>query len=283
MKEIRERIEIPQVTYQGDDRKLKERIFKFKAGTFRIVVFTIVGLYMGFYSRTYVWDTFFPTKLITAVPYKLTEAVYRLLVPANAGIPMGMRGWNTVGGYFLHSVIADLMAVPWTTMLVGGAVYGSFAYFTGDKRVFNLQRFMKFAGCWCVVILLVVGAAFGVEAKAEADNERFAGDACFFIYSEDGSGGIVQGDEETVEMLKASFYSELALADVARDRDGELPLGIYYDDGIRYGYYFVNYEMQYVVTEQGKIYHISKEFAEAATEYIRRRMLPDTESREVEK
>ena len=50
MEQIQEKIEIPQVTYQGDDKKLKERVSKFKAGTLRIVIFTIVGLFMGYYS-----------------------------------------------------------------------------------------------------------------------------------------------------------------------------------------------------------------------------------------
>lgn len=281
MDEMRDRIEIPQVTYQGDDRKLKERIFKFKSGTFRIVIFTIVGLFMGYYSNIYVRDTFFPTKLITAIPYKLTEAVYRLLVPVNTWISAEMKGWDTIGGYFLHSVIADLMAVPLTTTLVGGAVYGSLAYFTGDKRVFTLQRFLKFAGCWCGLLLLVVGMACGIDAKAKADNERFAGDGWFYLHTAEGRGHLVQEDEEAAGMLKAYFYSELALADVERDRSGEVPLGIYYDNGKRYGVYMINYELQYVVTEQEKVYHISSEFAEAATEYMKK-MQPGEIGQEVE-
>lgn len=281
MDEIRDRIEIPQVTYQGDDRKLKERIFKFKVGTFRIVIFTIVGLFMGYYSNIYVRDTFFPTKLITAIPYKLTEAVYRLLLPVNTWISADMKGWDTIGGYFLHSVIADLMAVPLTTTLVGGAVYGSLAYFTGDKRVFTLQRFLKFAGCWCGLLLLVVGAAWGIEAKAKADNERFAGDGWFYLHTSEGRGHLVQEDEEAAGMLKEYFYSELALDDVERDRSGEVPLGIYYDNGKRYGVYMINYELQYVVTEQEKVYHISGEFAEAATEYMKK-MQPGETGQEVE-
>ncbi len=280
MDEIRDRIEIPQVTYQGDDRKLKERIFKFKAGTFRIVIFTIVGLFMGYYSNTYVRDSFFPTKLITAIPYKLTEAVYRLLVPVNTWISAEMMGWNTTGGYFLHSVIADLMAVPLTTTLVGGAVYGSLAYFTGDKRVFTLQRFMKFAGCWCALLLLVVGAACGIDAKAKADNERFAGEGRFYLHDAEGRGSLV--GEEEAGVLREYFYSELALADAERDRSGEVPLAIYYDGGIRYGVYMINYELQYVVTEQGKVYHISGEFTEAATEYMREKMHSGEQGQEVE-
>ena len=144
MEEMKDRIRIPGVTYQGDDRKLKERIFKFKAGSFRIAVFTLVGLFMGFYSDTYVRDTFFPTKLITAVPYKIMEAIYQSVLPVQNPIPPDMRGW-TWNMIFPYSYVANLLAEPLTTVLIGGALYGSLGYFTGDKRVFTLQRFLKFA------------------------------------------------------------------------------------------------------------------------------------------
>lgn len=257
MEEMKDRIRIPRVTYQGDDRKLKERIFKFKAGSFRIAVFTLVGLFMGFYSDTYVRDTFFPTKLITAVPYKIMEAIYQSVLPVQNPIPPDMRGWawNMI---FPYSYAANLMAEPLTTMLIGGALYGSLGYFTGDKRVFTLQRFLKFAVCWCVVILLVIGAAFGFNAGAEAANEKFGKVEAFFFYREDGSG--FSGKYGIPELTEEDFYQGFAPGDVVRDRNGELPLGIYFDGGMRYGLYRIHYEKQYVVTEQGKVYHISEEF-----------------------
>ncbi len=66
-----------------------------------------------------------------------------------------------------------------------------------------------------------------------------------------------------------------------RDMKGELPLGIYFDGGLRYGLYQVNYEMQYVVTEGGKIYHISKEFAQLVEDYVEKGIHPCRETREV--
>lgn len=267
MGDAREKIEIPEIVYQGDDRKLKERIFKFKAGSLRIAVFSLVGLFMGFYSHTYVTDTFFPTKLLVAIPYKLTEAIYGSILRTDAWTLRG-DGFELTGNFFPHSAIACLLAEPFTTMLIGAAVYGSLAYFTGDKRVFTLQRFLKFAGCWCIVILLAIGAAFGVNAKAKEDNESFSGDASFYLYDRRGWGSYAgPADGEVGEMLQQYFFSELAPVDIVRDRDGEVPLGIIFN-GVRYGLYQINPEAQYVVTEQGKIYHISEDFARVVSDYI---------------
>lgn len=279
MEDEKGRIRIPRVAYQGDDRKLKERVFRFKAGTFRIAVFTLVGLFMGYHSHTYVTDSFFPTKLIMAVPYKIMKAIYGSILRAPTLLSKELWGYHMEWDAFPYSALANLLAEPFTTMLIGGAIYGSFAYFTGDKRVFTLQRFMKFAGCWCALILLVIGAAFGVNEKARADNEKFGDDARFYFHSED-RGASVSGDSENARMLREHFFSELAPANVARDFKGELPLGIYYDDGMRYGFYMVNYEMRYVVTEKGRVYHISEEFAQMVADFVERGTLPGAEAQE---
>lgn len=269
------RVDIPKITYDGNDKKLKERVSKFKAGTFRIAVFTVMGLFMGYYSHTYVRDTFFPTKLITAIPYKITEAIYGSILPVHTSMPLEMRGYETIGNFFPYSVVACLLAEPITTILIGGAIYGSLAYFTGDKRVFTLQRFLKFAGCWCVLILLAIGAAFGVNGKARADNERFAGEASFFFHNDRGGSYAGGADTERGELLREYFYSELEPVDVERDRAKEVSLSIYYGKGARYGWYLVNYERQYVVTEQGRTYHISREFAQVVEDYAVSSKLPE--------
>lgn len=257
---------IPNVTYQGSDKKLKERISKFKTGSLRIALFTLVGLFLGYYSHTYVTDTFFPTKLVTAIPYKIMEAIYGSVLRVHTYLPKEFWGYTLTGNFFPYSAVACLLAEPVTTVLIGGAVYGSLGYFTGDKRVFTLQRFLKFAGCWCAVILLVIGTAFGINAKARSDNENFGEVAYFFFHDGEGRGGSQPAEEPVI----GYFYSELVPADTARDWKAELPLGIYFDDGRRYGLYQVNLERQYVVTEQGKMYHISKEFAQVITDFWNR-------------
>lgn len=190
-------------------------------------------------------------------------------------------GYTLEWEFFPYSALANPLAEPFTTMLIGGAIYGSFAYFTGDKRVFTLQRFLKFAGGWCALILLVAGLAFGMNAKAKADNENFGEVDHFFFHSETGGSSVAGSGSEQGEMVRQRFYSELAPVDLVRDMKGELPLGIYFDGGLRYGLYQVNYEMQYVVTEGGKIYHISKEFAQLVEDYVEKGIHPCRETREV--
>ena len=159
MDNIQEKVEIPRIEYQGDDKKLKERVFKFKTGSLRIAVFTVVGFVVGFFSRTYTSDSFFPTKLILAIPYKINEAIYCSILGTDAATT---RYWRWPPGqtiFFPRSQLATLFAEVVTTILISGAIYGSLAYFTGDKRVFTLGRYLKFAGCWCAVILLAIGGA----------------------------------------------------------------------------------------------------------------------------
>lgn len=268
-----DKILLPEVTYQGDDKKLKERVTKFKAGTFRIVIFTVVGLIMGMYSHNYVSDTFFPTKLITAIPYKITETIYVFLIGTDAPGRWNSNysGWLTA--FFPHSMLATLIAETLTTVLIGGAIYGSLAYFTGDKRVFTLSRFVKFFGCWCVVILLCIGLSYAVNAKAVADNEalRRTNRISFFLYNEHGGGST--GDGAVSQDLADAFFDDPKPVEVTRDYEQEAKVGIYYGY-LRYGLYYVNYEKWYIATEQGKTWSLSPEFAQVIKEFIEEDKFP---------
>ena len=277
-----DKIEIPEVVYQGDDKKLKERIHKFKTGSFRIAVFTVVGLFMGFFSSTYTWDSFLPTKIIFSIPYKLTEAIYLSVLGTSGDLRWPMYpAWTE---FFPHSGLATFLAENVTTLLIGGAIYGSLAYFTGDKRVFTLQRFLKFAGCWCGIILLVIGLAYGINAKALADNEQLRGEPVFYLIHGDlGDGMLVGGyvlDDESVRILREQLYSELEPMRVSRDFENEVMMSLDYNyekTGLfsRLGWYFVNYNDRYLATEQGKTYRISQEFAEVIRIYYETGELPE--------
>lgn len=268
--EEQKKIEIPDVVYQGDDRKLKERVFKFKSGSLRIAIFTIVGFVMGAYSHTYVQVSFFPMKLILAIPYKISEAVYVSVIGTDAARMMmtakQAKGWYWIfTEFFPHSYIATFMAEYCTTVLIGGAIYGSLAYFTGDRRVFTLQRFLKFAAVWCGVILVMVGASYLVNYRAICDNEALRGEPGFHIYNSEGRGTRI-GERAAEQTVKELFYSELEEMYVVRDYEKELPLEI------NFGYYRccccrVNYEKQYLATEGGRTYHISEEFAQIIRRY----------------
>ena len=262
--EEQRKIEIPGIVYQGDDKKLKERVFKFKAGSFRIAVFTIVGFVMGVFSHNYVQIAFFPMKLIMAVPYKASEAIYVSVIGTDAArLMVGFKErWAFIfTEFFPHSYIATFLAENFTTVLIGGAIYGSLAYFTGDSRVFTLRRFLNFAAVWCSVILIAVGSAYLVNAKAVWDNENLKGDPFFFVRNSGGNGRSISG-----EQIREYFHSELEAIDIERDWDEELDLEITFNS-VRCCACRVNYDKQYLVTEQGKTYHISKEFAQVIRQY----------------
>lgn len=261
------KIEIPEVVYQGDDRKLKERVVKFKAGSLRIAVFTIVGFVMGAYSRTYVQVSFFPVKLILAIPYKVSEAIYVFILGTDGAQMMSNRPeewyWYFTE-FFPHSLIATFLAEIITTVLIGGAIYGALAYFTGDKRVFTMQRFIKFGAVWCGIILISIGASYLVNARAIHDNENLRGEPYFVVCNSRGAGTGIGGDAG--QLAKEYFYSELEEADIVRDREKELPLEIHFGY-MRVCVCRVNYEDQYLATERGKTYHISEEFAQIIRQY----------------
>lgn len=270
-----EKVKLPEIVYQGDDRKLKERVLKFKEGTFRIVVFTVVGFIMGFFSHTYVTDSFVPIKLIMAVPYKLSEAIYVSLLGTDAASMRTEQWWllNSFTEFFPHSGLATFLAESVTPVLLGGAIYGALAYFTGDKRVFTLQRFVKFGGCWCILILLFVGGAYGVNAKAVADNEALKGSPVFTLYDMEGDRMYIS-DRDKNALLEEYFYSELEPEEVQRDYDGEVYLGISFEP-FRSTVCRINYRERYAVAEHGTTYRISAEFARAVQNYAENHILPE--------
>lgn len=265
--EEQKKIEIPEVVYQGDDKKLKERVSRFKTGSFRIAVFTVVGFLMGAYSPNYTSVSFFPVKLILAIPYKISEAIYVSVIGTDARqmLTLWASDWHWyLTEYFPHSVAATFLAEVVTTVLVSGAIYGALAYFTGDKRVFTLQRFLKFGAVWCGIILISVGAAYLVNARAVRDNENLRGKPQFMVNNSTGKGYGITGN--AAQLATEYFYSELEEQYIARDYGEELSLEILFNN-TRFCACRVNYEKQYVVTEQGKTYHISAEFAQIIRQY----------------
>ena len=238
-------------------------------------MFTIVGFVLGAYSRYYTSVSFFPMKLILAIPYKISEAIYVSIIGTDAAHMMARRPaeWHWYfTEFFPHSTTATFMAEICTTFFIGGAIYGALAYFTGDKRVFTMQRFLKFGVVWCGVILMTVGAAYLVNAKAIHDNENLEGEPSFKVYNSEGKGTNIRGGEDG-QLIREYFYSELKEMDIVRDYEEELSLGIIFDS-VRYSGCSVNYKEQYLVTEQGRTYHISGEFAQIIRQFEEEGMLP---------
>lgn len=275
MDNIQEKIEIPSIGYQGDDKKLKERIFKFKVGSLRIAIFTVVGFVMGAFSHTYVRDSFLPTKVLLAVPYKLSEAIYVSILGTDAADAHHWM-WPAMTEFFPHSQLATYVAEVVTVILIAGAIYGSLAYFTGDKRVFTLQRYLKFAGCWCAVILLSIGAAYGINAKAVSDSEKLVGITGIHLTFETDQGlyGGMRVKNELKEPLLKLLYDELAQIEVRRRPEEEIP--IHFDFG--WGgetECWINCRDCYLVTEQGKTYWVSETFADLVNRFYQTKELPE--------
>ncbi len=265
--EDQDKIAIPDVVYEGDDKRLKERVFKFRQGSLRIAIFTVMGFIMGGLSHHYTSITFFPVKLLIAVPYKISEAIYVFMIGTDGAgarnvFPHLSRWYLGFTEFFPHSRIATFLAENFTAFLIGGALYGALAYFTGDKRVFTLQRFLEFATVWCGMILIAVGSAYLVNARAVYDNENLRGDVSYmFLYTSDGSGGGISG-EETRTLMQEYLHSGLEPGEAVRDYDGEKVVLVIEYDNVREHSYRINYEAQYLATEQGKVYHISERFAQ---------------------
>lgn len=269
------KLEIPSIVYQGDDKKLQERVRKFKAGTFRIVLFTIVGFIMGHYSYTYVGENFLPMKAVLAIPYKLNEALYTSILGTDAMV-RGTEEYSMFGfftEFFPHSYLATFLAETVTTVLIGGAIYGALAYFTGDRKVFTMQRFLKFSGLWCVAILLCVVMAYGFNAKAVADNEALIGKPEIRLYDREGKS---DSEENAVmeSLLEECIYSGLERDDLQRDYEGEVYLRIKYPP-FRTTVCRVNFDKGYLVAENGTTYRIPEEYAQIMKDFAEGYILPD--------
>ena len=280
---IEDKIEIPRVEYQGDDKKLKERIFKFKTGSFRIAVFTVVGFIVGFFSRTYTSDSFLPTKLILAIPYKINEAIYCSILGTDAATTRYWRWPPSQTIFFPRSSLATIFAEVVTTILISGAIYGSLAYFTGDKNVFTLSRYLKFACCWCAVILLSIGGAYGINAKAVSDNEKLIGIEGVYLTRELGdgaSGSSRMGDEETEQLLEL-LYGSMEEIVVERKSEDEIPINFSFSWG-RETECRINCTECYLVAEQGRIYSVSEEFAAIVYRFYVTGVFPGREADKVE-
>lgn len=262
---IYEEVRLPEVAYEGSDRKLLELITKLKAGTFRILVFTVVGLIMGWFSVRYYTDTFIVTKVIFAIPYKISEAIYVSIIGTGNTLAQTMAPAYLESEFFSQSFIATFLAERITPVLIGGAIYGCLGYFTGDKRVFTLPRFIKFICAHAVILAVFIGIVYGVNAKAVYDNDHLIGVQYFGLECET-HGETITGDR--AEVMKEALERGLEQdASIEQDAQGEIPIQIIYAGGWRAMRAFVNVEACYLVTENGSTYRVSEEFCGYVQEY----------------
>lgn len=265
MNENQTEIKIPKVNFPGDDKKLLERIIKFREGTIRIIIFTLVGFVMGFFGYTYTKDSFIVTKIIFAIPYKVSEAIYTTIIGTGVSNPNDLH----VTEFFPQSRVATLLAEHFTPIFLGGAFYGTLAYFTGDKRVFTMRRFVKFVSVWIAVILIFIGCVYGINAKAVYDNNHFKGIKHFYLTSTYKTEGIF--DKKRADQLLKVFEEGLQLdATLERDSENEVQIGIAFANDSRTMIAYVNYEKNYIIAQDGTSYHISKKFANYVEKFYKK-------------
>lgn len=255
-------IVIPKITYEGGDSKLLERVIKLKKGSIRIAVFILVGMIKGWFSYSYVTDTFIITKIILCIPYKISEAIYASIIGTDAmtcGLELGLNI------FFPQSAIATIMAERVTPVLIGAMLYGSMAYFTGDKRVFTLQRFVKFVSVQLIILALFVSSVYVVNAKAVSDNNHLKGVDGFYFDS-DICQALIAG-EEAKELLEY-FYVELKEdSSIIRKPEEEIRIEIVYANHARKMAAYIHPIEHYLVTQKGATYHVSGKFTECVQEY----------------
>lgn len=296
-----EEIAIPRQSFQGEEGKLKEQAVHYEKGTRRIVVFTIVGMIMGWFSKLYVVQEFFPIKLILCVPYKISEILYRTLggwggshIYNEAVYDMWQPDIMDMWGMFPFAAIIGGLAEWITPVLIGGAIYGSLAYFTGDKRIFTLTKYLKFAGVWAAVLGLYVGILFGAYPIHLQRLNDLNGINRMRIHTEWGylfldmqeergqarkvpmASADENGDDGNFDELAAIWYDALFV-------NGQKPEKIemqYFSQEQEEGEYLihletlvdslpcrVNPEEKYMRTIGGEVYRISDAFAEMMKKY----------------
>lgn len=260
--------------YAGDDGKLKERVVHYHKGFRRIVIFTLAGLLMGWLSIYYYTDNFLPTKIILAVPYKMSEMLHNVLHQPDYRVYVSTELSQRFNEFFPGDSLCTFLAERIVPVLFGGAVYGSLAYFTGDKRVFTLKRYLKFAGIWAAVILAFTGVIFSMNRYHAKTADKLQNADYFFLHSQEGTGSGF-GEElgnaawtSRYEKLSAAFYEgSMPLEDENIQRNQEKEIALNIGMGFYLTEVYVNYEEKYLVTVNNTKYHISDSFADYVREF----------------
>lgn len=270
-------LEIPEAGYGGSDEELKERVVHFEKGTRRIVVFTLVGFVLGWFSIAYFTDSFLVTKVILAIPYKASEMLHNLFHSHPYSYYGENRMFMEFNEFFPGRGLLTFLAERITPVLIGGAVYGSLAYFTGDSKIFTLRRYLKFAAIWAAVILLWTGALFKADTVLAAKDDRMEDVTGFFLATDSQGNGFYEekeaGADDTIfSLLRDSLYQEgnplKRLSSQVREPENELQLQIFLGKYRRDSMICeVNPKENYLVTERGTVYQVPEEFSRYMVQY----------------
>lgn len=270
-----ETIRLPEVN--SGSVNLKERVEHYDKGTRRILVFTIVGLILGWFSYRYYITDLLPLKILLAIPYKISEVMHTALHD-HSYIYLSESVQGQMDAFFPQSRFASLLAEYGAASMIGGALYGSIGFFTGDKRIFTLTKFIKFAAVWAVAISVVMGGTFLINQIAVEKNHSFTDVSGFFLHYEWGGDGYYRDDATERRTfysdLERAFYQDgeiIELPDQKRDFGGEDLIEFYYGRWhTRYMAAWVNTKEKYLVSDDGTIYSMSDAFCRLVGEYQER-------------
>lgn len=248
---------------------LKEQVEHYDKGTRRILVFTIVGLIMGWFSYMYYGTDFLPLKILIGIPYKMNEMLHTALHNHNL-IYLTKHTQGLLNEFFPQAYLVSVIAEYGISSLIGGALYGSLGFFTGDKRIFTLTKYIKFSAVWICIISLSIAGTFLANNIAVEKNQKFEDISGFFLYYESGGSGFYHDSPgasgDCFKSLEQAFYADGKVTEIENQQRNmeeeeliEFTFGPYHT---RYMAAFINLQEKYLVTDIGKMYPMSDEFCQ---------------------
>lgn len=148
-----------------DDNKLIQRIKNRRKGIKRITLFTIAGFILGLLSFFYTQDKFLITKILMAIPYKMSEGILSIIMPKgsiNFDL-IGKPAYVNYGyGVFPHFTFLAFIAERLNPAFIGAGIYGSLGYFSGDRRVFTFKKYLRYLIMGIVILVIWLGGLYGV-------------------------------------------------------------------------------------------------------------------------
>jgi len=259
--------DIPKTEYRGDDKQLKNQIIKYNRGRGRILAFTFLGMILGFLSFHYTRDSFIVTRIIMAIPYKISEFIYINL--RNMPDIYYSNGIGFPSYYFPQSMFITILAERITPILIGGAMYGSIGYFTGNKRIFTLSKYLRFVFLWCAVILVWIGAVFVGKEIIVEKNSNLEGINGFSLHGENrGSGFYEDSRADVYKVIRNALGDVQKLQEIEKyNRTSEEAIVDIYMGFGRTNRTIVNWKEKYMIMDTGRVVTIPDAFAGLIHDY----------------
>ncbi|NLW24367.1 MAG: zf-HC2 domain-containing protein [Clostridia bacterium] len=187
--------------------KIKARI----KGKRRIILYGLLGFFLGLFSRFYTLDDFLLTKAIMALPYKLAEFALGLFFSDNV-LPLGEEIFYHYQGslnFFPYHPVLDFLATSFTPAIIASFIAITVGYLLSDKRVFRRKNIIKFLAIWLIIFLVWIGALHGTYSFAVSKIEKLEGIKDLIVYAveKNSSSWLIRIDKNALQNEK---YARLA-------------------------------------------------------------------------